>query len=178
MTAEPAALLADAAPSLSCRETGPADEAFLAALFRDDRRGLFAAAGLPEAMLEGLLAQQYRVHESGCARCFPQAVRRVIVFGATAIGRLTTAAEADGARRDLRVVDVVLRPEWRGRSLGSRLLGDLARSAAAAGHTRLTLSALRHDEAVQRFYRRLGFIPTGGDETHLALALDLRPTAA
>jgi ribosomal protein S18 acetylase RimI-like enzyme len=70
----------------------------------------------------------------------------------------------------------VLSPEWRGRGLGSALFADIVREAGAAGFARLTLSALRHDDAVQRFYRRLGFVATGGDEVHLALALDLDAT--
>ncbi len=158
---------------LALRAAGPGDEAFLATLFRDDRRGLFAAAGLSEPMLEGLLAQQYRAHETGRELSFPRAARQVIVVDATPIGRLTTADEPHGARRSLRVVDVVLRPEWRGRGLGTALFADIAGGARAAGFAHLTLSALRFDAAVQRFYRRLGFAAIGGDEVHVALALDL-----
>lgn len=161
------------ASRLARRAAGADDASFLAALFRDDRRAIFAAAVLPEAMLDLLLAQQYRAHEMGCARDFPQARREVIVLDGVPAGRLTTAEETQASGRCLRVVDVVLRPERRGEGLGSALFAALIAEAASAGFNRITLSALRHDAAVQRFYRRLGFVETGGDEVYAALARDL-----
>jgi GNAT superfamily N-acetyltransferase len=157
----------------SWRAARAADEPFLRALFDDDRRGVFAATGLPEVLLDRLLEQQYRAHTLGRAQTFPDAVQQVILHGATPIGRLTTAVEPFADRRSLRIVDIVLRPEWRGRGLGGGLLGVVARIATAEGYARLTLSASRADEAVRRFYHRLGFVEIGGDEVHVAMALDL-----
>lgn len=66
---------------------------------------------------------------------------------------------AEGARV-MRLEDVILGCEWRGRGLGARLVQHVLDWARAEGLTRATLLT-DHDNAVgQAFYGRLGFEPS------------------
>jgi ribosomal protein S18 acetylase RimI-like enzyme len=56
---------------------------------------------------------------------------------------------------EIRLVDITLLPEFRGRGLGGRLLADLMAEAAAAGKP-LTIHVEKYNPAM-RLYRRLGF---------------------
>ena len=52
--------------------------------------------------------------------------------------------------------DVFVRPEWRGRGFGTRLLVHLARTAVERGYGRMEWSVLDWNEPALRVYRRLG----------------------
>ncbi len=54
--------------------------------------------------------------------------------------------------------DLFVRPEFRGRGVGIRLLGELARLAVARGCGRLEWSVLDWNEAAIGFYRALGAV--------------------
>jgi ribosomal protein S18 acetylase RimI-like enzyme len=56
---------------------------------------------------------------------------------------------------EIRLVDITLLPEFRGRGIGGRLLDTLMAEAAAAGKP-LTIHVEKHNPAM-RLYRRLGF---------------------
>jgi GNAT superfamily N-acetyltransferase len=66
---------------------------------------------------------------------------------------------ADDVRRHGTVTDLVVREEWRGRGVGTRLLEEAERLAREAGCSRLTIAALVANEAAERAYRGFGFVP-------------------
>ena len=61
---------------------------------------------------------------------------------------------------------------WRGRGLGTLVLGELARRARAAGVPRLSLSVDAGNPAV-RLYERLGYRELGRDEGGIRMVCDL-----
>ena len=68
---------------------------------------------------------------------------------------------------EIRVVDISLLPEYRGRGTGTALLGELVREAEAAGKP-LTIHVERFNRAI-RLYERLGFVPAGDEGVYLLL---------
>jgi ribosomal protein S18 acetylase RimI-like enzyme len=62
---------------------------------------------------------------------------------------------------EIRLVDIALLPEFRGRGLGGKVIRMLISEAADAGSA-LRLSVLRSNRAMH-LYERLGFIAKGGD---------------
>jgi ribosomal protein S18 acetylase RimI-like enzyme len=57
---------------------------------------------------------------------------------------------------DLRIVDVALLPEFRGRGIGEALIRDLQRAAAAEG--RIVSIHVELTNPAARLYERLGFV--------------------
>jgi GNAT superfamily N-acetyltransferase len=63
------------------------------------------------------------------------------------------------ARPGIYLEDLFVRPAFRGRGLGERLLVELAHLAVARGCGRLEWSVLDWNEPALGFYRRLGAVP-------------------
>jgi len=76
----------------------------------------------------------------------------VIELNGKPAGRLYVERQAE----EIRLVDISLLPEYRGRGCGGSLLRTLLSEAGAAGQ-RVVLHVERHNRAV-RLYQRLGFV--------------------
>ena len=63
--------------------------------------------------------------------------------------------------------DVTIDPRWRGRGVGSAMLGALAGHLHSLGITRIDTACHRANTGAWRFYERLGFRPL--DEERIAL---------
>lgn len=160
------------AGALGSAPCGPEDEAFLFELFRQVRGGLFAALGLPEAQLQGLLRMQYEAQQGHYRAAYPQLERRKLTLDGRPVGRL----DLDRQPGLLRIVDIALLSAFQGQGLGGRVLAELLGEADAAG-----LAAELHVEQqnpAQRLYGRLGFEVRGGDGVYLAMLRPARASAA
>ena len=62
---------------------------------------------------------------------------------------------------DAHVTTLAVDPAWHRRGVGTRLLANMARTAAAAGARHLTLEVRVGNEPAQALYRRFGFYPAG-----------------
>jgi phosphinothricin acetyltransferase len=58
-------------------------------------------------------------------------------------------------------LSVYIRREWRGRGVGSRLLGAIIERGAALGYHKIVLSAFPFNPAGMRLYERFGFRTVG-----------------
>ncbi|MBN1192692.1 MAG: GNAT family N-acetyltransferase [Coriobacteriia bacterium] len=65
-----------------------------------------------------------------------------------------------------------MRPEWRGRGIGSELLEALL-GVADVNHWRVSLSVSRQNPAV-RLYNRSGFVESGGDSESMTMVRPCR----
>jgi GNAT superfamily N-acetyltransferase len=101
--------------------------------------------------------QQYRATHPG-------AEDSVIVVDGHPAGRLWVARDGDG----IRLLDIALLPEHRGRGIGTALIRRLQDEAAAQGLP-LRLHVARTNPATS-LYLRLGFHPEGGDGVYQAMA--------
>ncbi|WP_022927745.1 GNAT family N-acetyltransferase [Patulibacter americanus] len=147
------------------------DAPFLERLYASTRDDLLALP-LPVPARTALVAQQHRARTQQHAAAYPDASSQVVELDGVAVGRLAV----DHAEDELRVVDVALLPEHRGRGIGTTILRSvLARADDLAVPVTLQVAA---GNPAQRLYGRLGFRPTAdaqpGDGPAAYLTL-LRP---
>jgi ribosomal protein S18 acetylase RimI-like enzyme len=155
---------------LAMRPTETEDESFVRHLFKTARAESFPVAGLPPAVLDTLLEQQFRAQLAGYSAQFPDAVSLLIVQRDEPIGRLILNCAAERWH----IVDIVLLPAERGQGLGTEILDALDASARQRGVGALTLSVLASNTGALRFYLRHGFVETGqAGAAHIAMRKDL-----
>jgi ribosomal protein S18 acetylase RimI-like enzyme len=71
---------------------------------------------------------------------------------------------------------LAVRPAFRGRGLGARIVGWVEQRAVAAGRAQLRLDCKRDNPGIRRYYERLGFEHRGDvDHPRFAAALYERP---
>jgi ribosomal protein S18 acetylase RimI-like enzyme len=152
---------------LRLRLAGDADEPFLRDLFKTVKGEQFATSGLPPAMLELLLEQQYRAQVSGHAAQFPAAESLIILRENAPIGRLLL----DRAALRWHVVDLALMPVARNAGIGHAVMEAVAAAARQHGMEALTLVVATTNEGARRFYARQHFaeVIAGEAATHLRM---------
>ena len=137
---------------LSVRPMTDEDLPFIAALYASTRTQELAATGWPEAMQQAFLTQQHLAQDRHYRAVWPDAERLIVELGGVPAGRLYVGRSSDRVR----VVDISLLPQARGRGFGSALLRDLQRQAQAGGLA-VALSVVPGNPA-RRLYERLGFV--------------------
>jgi len=86
---------------------------------------------------------------------------KVVLLDGNAVGLIAVEEPGD----ELRLDEIQLARAWRGRGIGTELIRDLLRKAAADGKA-LRLQVLRGDARARELYLRLGFAVTGENDTH------------
>lgn len=127
------------------------DRAFLVELYRSTRATELALFPFDGAMLDAFVAQQFDAQDRAWAADRPSTTRSVVLVDGRPGGRLYVDRTAD----EVRVVDVALLPEHRGRGVGTALLQQVIRDADAAALP-VTLHVERHNPA-GGLYCALGF---------------------
>jgi ribosomal protein S18 acetylase RimI-like enzyme len=157
--------------SIALRPVAADDAALLEALYRASRADEVAAWGWNDGQVEAFLEMQWQIERRARAIQHPNAEHRIVVLDGRAVGRLLVDRTSD----EIRIVDIGLLPEARGRGIGTALLGDLIAEAEARA-VRIVLS-VRRGNAAERLYRRLGFTVTGEDELQIKMAFCPLPHA-
>jgi len=161
-----------AALGLSLRDAADADWPFLQALFASLRAEEMALLAWPQADLDALLADQFRLQHHHLVTHFAGADFWIVERGdrkgmTTPVGRFYL----DRSTPLWRVVDIGFLPEARGQGAGSELLGWAQATAIAAGAVGIDLHVAASNNRARALYRRLGFRPADdGDGHHLRLA--------
>lgn len=132
----------------SLRLMAPPDEPALRAMYVRHRRDEFAPLGLPEVQLRALLESQFSIQSQQYAQTYANMSVHVLWRDGDVAGRLMLG-EADGM---LRVLDILIAPEWRGRGIGGALLAALLAQAGCE----VALNVAKGNPA-RRLYERLGF---------------------
>jgi len=143
--------------AITLRSEGPEDESFLLELHASTRQEELEALGWPAAMRESFVRLQFNAQQQGYRAAFPRAQFAIILAAGQAVGRIVL----DRAENEFLLVEIALLPAHRGRGIGTALVQDLLREAAAAKKP-VRLSVLKGQRAF-RLYERLGFEKTGGD---------------
>ena len=81
-----------------------------------------------------------------------------------AIGRLYRARVGTD---EVRLLDIALLPEWRGRGIGSMLLGEMLATANASGD--MVSLHVEVWNPVVHLYERLGFVEAGRNDVHIRM---------
>jgi len=137
----------------------PEDEEFLRSLFYAVRSPEFGIAGWPEEQLRGFLAMQERMQWTCYGQTYQRLERWIVEQDGKPVGRLYLAME----REELRVVEISVLPQNRGRGIGSTLLQGVFAQASSAG-VDVVLSVDRGNPA-EGLYRRMGFEPVRDEGT-------------
>ena len=100
---------------------------------------------------DAFVRMQFEAQDAWWRENYPDATFDVIVVDGEPAGRLYVYR----GDSDIRIVDIALLPEYRGRGLGSALMRDLLAEADADGKS-VTIHVERMNPAL-RLYGRLGF---------------------
>jgi ribosomal protein S18 acetylase RimI-like enzyme len=138
-------------PEILLRPVTPDDRPFLFNLYAETRAEELALTNWNEAQRQAFLEMQFRAQEADYTRRFPDGQFSIITCSGSPIGRITIAREPD----EIRVVDLIIAPEWRNNGLGTSLLKAVFQEAIESNKP-VRLSVLKEDRAM-RLYERLGF---------------------
>ncbi|MDA8018188.1 MAG: GNAT family N-acetyltransferase [Thermoanaerobaculia bacterium] len=129
-----------------------ADRPFLRRLYTSTRQSEMAL--LPhwsEQEKDVFLEQQFRAQSTYYAAQFPEASFDVVELEGKAIGRLYVDRRDD----EIRLIDIALLPEYRGRGLGGELMAEVLAEGESKG-LRVRIH-VEHNNPAMRLYQRLGF---------------------
>ncbi len=136
---------------------GPDDQCFLEQLFYVVRAPEFAPLDLPPAMLGQLLHLQFRAQTQSYAADFPHAQDSIVRVEGERAGRLLVYR----AGGEIHLLDIALMERYRRCGIGARLIRGLCAEAGAT--CRFCSLSVRAGNPAEALYRRLGFLPAGGD---------------
>jgi ribosomal protein S18 acetylase RimI-like enzyme len=138
-------------PEIRFRRIRPADEPFLHRLYASTRQDELAQVPWSEAEKAQFLEMQFQAQHKYYLEQFTKADLGLILEGDQPIGRLYLDHRDD----EIRLIDIALLPEHRGRGLGSRLMRDILAMAKKAG--KAVRIHVEQFNPAQRLYQRLGF---------------------
>jgi ribosomal protein S18 acetylase RimI-like enzyme len=150
--------------TVTWRDELPADETFVRRLIGETVIEELGARAWPASLREPLVEMQSRARRLNAG-----AAGRIVLLDGEPAGWLAVAETEE----EIRLVDIVIAPEHRGKGAGSVLLCELLAAADQSGKP-VRLSVLTGSPAV-RLYERLGFRRTGGDEVRYWME---RPTGS
>jgi ribosomal protein S18 acetylase RimI-like enzyme len=142
------------------------DEPFLLRVYAGARAEELAPVPWSAEQKAAFVAQQFAAQTAHYARHYDGMSADVVLVDSVPAGRLLVARWP----AEIRIVDITLLPEFRGRGAGSGLLHDLMREAAHA-RKRLSIHVERFNRA-RGLYRRLGFRPAGDEGVYVRMEWD------
>jgi GNAT superfamily N-acetyltransferase len=142
-----------ATAKLTLRPVRFEDETFLRRVYAGAREDELAVVPWNELEREAFLRQQFDAQDAYYREHYEPATFDVIELDGVPVGRLYVARWED----EIRVIDISLLPEHRGKGVGTQLLRGLLDEAAEAGK-RVSIHVEKHNPAL-RLYERIGFTP-------------------
>ncbi|MBI0329756.1 GNAT family N-acetyltransferase [Burkholderia plantarii] len=155
---------------LSLRAATDADLAFLREVFISTRREEFMRTGWGPERVDAFLSEQFGLQHKYYQEHYRQGCFDVVSLAGRPVGRLYHAWRPRQLGDEVRVIDISLLTEWRGRGIGTRLMHAVIAEAVMQG---LPVSLnVEADNPVQRLYRRLGFVKTGSGGVYETMRRD------
>lgn len=127
------------------------DREFLLRLYASTREEELSQVEWPPGQKAAFLEQQFTAQDIHYRENYPGATLDIVEVGGVSAGRLYVARWP----REIRIMDIALLPEFRGRGIGGALLRELC-AEADRGECTLSIHVERMNPA-QRLYRRSGF---------------------
>lgn len=126
---------------------------FLLQVYTDSRTEELAQTGWLDEQKLDFLRMQFDAQHKHYSQYYPEASLDVIMLGGVAVGRLYVSRWEN----QIRIVDIAILREYRGRKIGSGLLAELI---AEAKSKRLEVSIhVEKNNPTLQWYLRLGFVP-------------------
>jgi ribosomal protein S18 acetylase RimI-like enzyme len=151
---------------VALRPVRDADDPFLLRVYAGTRAEELAPVPWSPEEKAAFVAQQFAAQTAHYAQHYTGIRADVILIDDVAAGRLLVARWAE----EIRIVDISILPEFRGRGAGSLLLRRLLAEATAAGK-RLSIHVERENRALG-LYDRLGFRQVGEHGVYLRMEWD------
>ncbi len=137
--------------AVALRPATEEDTEFLLEVYTGTRLDELAATDWSDSQKAEFCRRQFEAQSAHYQTHYPTAERSVILIDGTPAGRLY----ADRWEREIRIMDIALLPDFRGKGTGTFLLTKLQHEAAAAGKL-LSIHVERFNPALS-LYARLGF---------------------
>lgn len=150
-------------PRIALRSAVAADRPFLARVYASTREAELAQVPFTDEERAAFVAQQFDAQSRHYAAHYHDTSFDVIEVDGTPAGRLIVGRWA----HEIRVVDIALLPEFRGRGVGSRVLAPVLAEADARGVP--TTIHVEQFNPAQRLYHRLGFREVGTETIYRKL---------
>ena len=142
-------------PEVSLRPVQPEDEELLLRVYASTRAEELAPVPWTEAEKDAFVRMQFQAQHRYYHQHYADGEFSVVLVGGEAAGRLYLFRGA----KELRIVDITLLPEFRGRGIGRTLLTGILREGDRAGLP-VRIHVERNNPAL-RLYRELGFRAVG-----------------
>jgi ribosomal protein S18 acetylase RimI-like enzyme len=137
--------------NLELHPVEPGDEGFLYRVYASTRAEELAVVAWDDAQKDAFLRAQFAAQDRWYHEHYARGSYLLVVIDGEPGGRLYLHR----GDTEIRIVDIALLPEHRGKGVGSALLGELLAEADASGK-RVTIHVERLNQAL-RLYERLGF---------------------
>jgi ribosomal protein S18 acetylase RimI-like enzyme len=143
--------LSDLPSAITLRPVSSSDRDFLLHVYASTREEELAPVPWTDAEKAAFIEQQFEAQDRHYREHYAGASLDVVEWDGAPAGRLYVARWSE----EIRIIDIALLPEFRGRGIGTRLLRGLLDEAARA-RRRLSIHVEKGNAAF-RLYERLGF---------------------
>ena len=130
------------------------DETLLLAIYSSTRADELALVPWDAAQKQAFLQMQFSAQQTHYRAYFPQAAHEMIMAEGQPVGRLYI----DRRETEIRILDVTLLPETRGRGIGTLVIQELMKEAAQANKS-ISIYVESFNRSLGLF-QRLGFVKT------------------
>ena len=154
---------------VTLRSARPDENDFLLCVYASTRLDELSPIPWTQAQKDAFVRQQFQAQDYEYRRNYLHASFDVIEVDGEPAGRLYVNRGSE----DIRIIDVVLLPEHRGRGIGSALLRSLLEEAGEARKS-VSIHVEIHNPA-RRLYERLGFLPIA--KHGIYLLMEAKPLA-
>ena len=137
------------------RPATEADREFLLELYASTREPELARVDWDDALKRAFVEQQFAAQDEHYRSHYPGASLDVIELDGRRAGRLYVYR----GEEDIRIMDIAVAPEFRGRGIGSALIEELIAEARSSG--RSVSIHVEMQNPARALYERLGFVPVG-----------------
>lgn len=145
--------------TVSLRPESPSDKDFIRHLILQTVAEELGADAWPEPMREHLLGMQFNARRQSHRANYPDAVSELIEADGRDAGWLVVMTMPD----EVRLVEIMVAAEFRGRGIGSTAIGQVLAVAESAGKpVRLHVNVT--NSGAIRLYERLGFRRIDGND--------------
>jgi len=138
-------------PEVSFRPVEPGDGEFLQSLYASTREAEMALVPWSDKEKEAFLRMQFEAQDKYYREQFRDAEFSVMKLAGRPIGRLYVDRRED----EIRIIDIALLPEHRGKGIGSRVMKSLLDEGKNSGKP-VRIHVEKNNPAL-RLYHRLGF---------------------
>lgn len=156
-------------PPVTLRTATVEDTEFLASVYAGTRMDELAVTDWSPERKNQFCRMQFEAQDAHYRQHYQTAEYFIIETRESPVGRLYV----DRWTREIRIMDIAILPEHRGRGIGTRLLGELQHEATSCGKS-LTIHVERMNPAL-RLYQRLGF--TMIEDKGVYLLMEWKPAA-